>query len=216
MEILYAFIEEDKHNFLINKYLNISGNEFKEKILRYRRWQDAQLSLLGRILLKYGLNTFYDLEDIEIDFTLYSKPFLRKQNIYFNISHAKNLTVCGIAKFPIGIDVEFLDEKINYTDFRSHMTKNEFEKINNSGNKIQSFFKYWTEKEAVIKAHGKGLSIPLKSFEVFEEECLIDFEKFYLRDISLSEEYICSVAANQNEIIREDIQIQQVNLNTLQ
>lgn len=215
MIILYAFIEEENHQDLLNRYLDISTREFKEKILKYRRWEDAQLSLLGRILLKHGLNTFYDIKNFEICYHSDKKPFLEGNNIYFNISHTSSLVTCIIADFPIGIDVEFLDKKIDYLDFQPQMTFNEFYRIGNSKNIVQSFFSYWTEKEAVIKAHGKGLLIPLKSFEISNNECIIENEKFYLKEIFIDKNYQCCIAANSDKIKHETVLLQQLNLNTL-
>ena len=65
----------------------------------------------------------------------------------------------------IGIDIEKI-EPIKISDFKSQMTNNEWESVNNSKDTERSFFCYWSQKEAVIKTHGKGLTIPLKSFEV--------------------------------------------------
>lgn len=213
MEILYTHIEENEHSFLMNKYAGIGGIQFKEKIQRFRRWQDAQLSLLGRILLQYGLNIYYGIKEYEIYFTPYNKPYLKNENIHFNISHADKLVICAIAKFPIGVDVEFLNPQINYIDFQTQLTPNEFNKINNSTNKIYSFLKYWTEKESVIKAHGKGLSIPLKSFEILENECTIENEQFYLKEIYLNKKYVCSIASANNSFKEENIHIQRLNIN---
>jgi 4'-phosphopantetheinyl transferase len=213
MEILYTHISENDHSFLIDNYADIDGIKYKEKIQRYRRWQDAQLSLLGRMLLKYGLNTYYEIKEYEIYFTPYNKPYLKNEDVYFNISHTENLVICAIARFPIGIDVEFSNPQIDYMDFQSHMTPNEFNKIDNSKNKIYSFYKYWTEKESVIKAHGKGLSIPLKSFEIINNECLIECNQFYLKEIYLDKGYVCSLASANNPIKKENIYIQQLNIN---
>ncbi|OXA98978.1 4'-phosphopantetheinyl transferase family protein [Flavobacterium pectinovorum] len=215
MIILYAFIKEDKHQDLLNRYSDISTKEFKEKILKYRRWQDAQLSLLGRVLLKYGLSTFYDIKEFEICYQSDKKPFLEGKNIYFNISHTNSLVTCVIADFPIGIDVEFLDKKINYLDFKPQMTFSELYRVGNSKNTVQGFFSYWTEKEAVIKAHGKGLLIPLKSFEISNNECIVENEKFYLKEIFIDKNYQCCIAANSDRIKHETVVLEELNLNTL-
>lgn len=214
MIVLYAFIDEQKHQNLLDKYSKICTEEFNAKILNYRRWQDAQLSLLGRILLKYGLNQYFKIHDFEIDRTSNHKPFIKNQEVHFNISHAGNLVVCGISKSIIGVDIEYVDPKINYNDFKSQMTPNEFNKIHFSEDKVRSFFTYWTEKEAVIKAHGKGLLIPLQSFEIFENQTLIEQEKFYLNEIFIQQEYQCCIASN-NDIRKQNIQLEQINLNLL-
>lgn len=215
MKILYAFIEKEKHNYLFKKYLDINGKAFKDRLLIYRRWQDAQLSLLGRVLLKIGLKKFYNINDINIYFNSYNKPFLERHDIFFNISHAKNIVVCVFADFTIGIDIEYIDKSINYIDFQRQMTQSEFEKIHNSPHKIRSFFKYWTGKEAVIKACGKGLSIPLDSFEISQKKCFLENETFYLKNLYINETYACSIAANNSQINNDIILIKRINLECL-
>lgn len=214
MIVLYALIDEQKHQYLLDKYSKICTEEFNAKILKYRRWQDAQLSLLGRVLLQYGLEGYFNIKDYEIDRTTNHKPFLKNQDLHFNISHAGNLVVCGISKSIIGVDIEYVDPKINYNDFKYQMTTNEFNKIHFSEDKVRSFFTYWTEKEAAIKAHGKGLLIPLQSFEVFQGQTLIDKEKFCLKETFIHKEYQCCIASN-NDIRKQNIQLEQLNLNLL-
>ncbi|MFP3591366.1 4'-phosphopantetheinyl transferase family protein [Chryseobacterium sp. SIMBA_038] len=205
MVILYTFIDEFKHEFLLDTYLKSFPENFKAKILNYRKWQDAQLSLLGRVLLKYGLNNYYQINEIEIDLTPNNKPFLKGQDIYFNISHSEKLAVCIIAGFPVGIDVEFLNEKINYMDFQSQMTGKEFDEIHHADNKIKCLLKYWTIKEAIIKADGRGLQIDLQSFEFINNECLIDDKMFYVKEISIHENYVGHIAYNKIDTMDKTI-----------
>ncbi|MFP3596530.1 4'-phosphopantetheinyl transferase family protein [Chryseobacterium sp. SIMBA_029] len=195
MIILYAFIHEEKHQDLLDTYLPIFSGKFREDILKYRRWQDAQLSLLGKVLLEHGLRVYYNLQDVEIDVLANKKPILKRHDIHFNISHSKDLVVCAIAEAPIGIDVEFLDPQINYLDFKPQMTPDEFHKIHHSDSKIKSFFTYWTNKEAVLKAHGEGMMIPLESFEITENECSIGNEKFYIKELFIDEKYQSCIAS---------------------
>lgn len=195
MIVLYAFINEEKHQDLLDTYLPVFSGKFREYILKYRRWQDAQLSLLGKVLLEHGLKVYYDIKDAEIDLLENKKPILKGHDIHFNISHSKDLVVCAIAEVPIGIDVEFLDPQINYLEFRPQMTSNEFHRIHNSSSKIKSFFTYWTSKEAVLKAHGHGMMIPLESFEITENECCIANEKFYVKEFFIDEKYQSCIAS---------------------
>ncbi|AZA54602.1 4'-phosphopantetheinyl transferase family protein [Chryseobacterium sp. G0201] len=205
MIVLYTFINEFKHKHLLDKYLHVFCEDFQNKIQKHRRWQDAQLSLLGRVLLNYGLSNYYYINETNIHLSTDNKPFLKEQNIHFNISHSNNLVVCAIGDFPIGIDVEFLDEKIDYLDFQSQMTIVEFYEIHHSRDKTKSLFTYWTKKEAVIKADGRGLQIPLDSFEVLKNECLIDNEKFFVKEIFIHKNFVSHIASNNIDILNKTI-----------
>lgn len=198
MNILYLFVEEEKHNYILNKYVEIFGQDFSKKVLKYRKWQDAQLSLLGRVLLKYGLSKYYDINDFKIDISENGKPFLRDLQIYFNISHSKNLVVCAISEFPIGIDIEFSNYDINYLEFCEQMTKNELLRIQESENHVESFFNYWTEKESLIKANGMGLQVPLKSFEVYHHQTCIFNVRYFTKKLDIDKEYHCCIAAEKD------------------
>ena len=205
MIILYSFIDESRHKFLMDRYLNAFSEDFKEDVLKYRRWQDAQLSLLGRVLLQHGLSAHYGINEADIGRLPNNKPFLKGHPIHFNISHSKNLVACVIADFPIGIDIEFSDETINYLDFEFQMTAGEFEEIHQSEDKISSFFSYWTKKEAVLKAEGSGMMISLDSFEILNNECVIEGKKFFTKEFFIDKRYHCCIASEDLSIKNKSI-----------
>lgn len=205
MIILYTFIQEEKHQYLLDRYIKVFSEDLKNDILKYRRWQDAQLSLLGKVLLLHGLRTYYDIFETDIRVAGNKKPYLKGDPVHFNISHSKDMAACIIAEFPIGLDVEFADASINYLDFEFQMTPEEFRRIHQSQDKINSFFTYWTEKEAVIKAQGDGMMIPLDSFEILNHETVVNGERFFTKDIIIDENYCSCIASNdislKNEVL---------------
>ncbi|RQO39458.1 4-phosphopantetheinyl transferase [Chryseobacterium sp. KBW03] len=200
MIILYTFISEEKHESLLDKYLPAFSQEAKQDILRYSRWQDAQLSLLGKVLLQYGLRTYYNIPEAETGILPNKKPYLKDENLHFNISHSKDLVACAIAEYPLGIDVEFNNPKTSYLDFTFQMTAHEFQEMDTSEDKTASFFTYWTRKEAVIKAHGAGMMLPLDSFEIVNNECVIEDEKFFTKQIFIHEDYHSYIASSDPNI----------------
>ncbi|WP_454047865.1 4'-phosphopantetheinyl transferase family protein [Chryseobacterium sp. Marseille-Q8038] len=200
MIILYTFINETNHQSLLDRYLPVFSQENKQNILRYRRWQDAQLSLLGKVLLQYGLKTYYNISDTETDVLTNKKPYLKGNDLHFNISHSKDLVTCAIAEYALGIDVECNDQKISYHDFIFQMTDKELQEIQDSEDKMKQFFMYWTRKEAVIKAHGAGMMLPLDSFEIVNNECHILGEKFFAKEIFIHEEYHSCIASSDQKI----------------
>lgn len=194
MIVLYTFIDKEKHQDILDRYLPVFSGDFQRNILKYRRWEDAQLSLLGRVLLKYGLNKYYNVSEIVIERDLYNKPFLKNHNIHFNISHSNTLVACVLADFPVGIDVEHHNDSIDYFDFKDQMTVNEYQKIMESKERAACLLKLWAEKESIIKAHGGGMAIPLNSFEVVNGECIIAGKKFYTKPIFINENYYSFIA----------------------
>ena len=194
-QILYSYICAENHDYLIKTHLHKFPKDFQEKIRVFKRWQDAQLSLLGRLLLNYGLQKMdKDYRNENLSYTSYDKPFFNDDPTKFNISHSGEIVVCVISDSnDVGIDVEIINE-INIEDFEMQMTKSEWDNLMVIHNKETAFYDFWTQKEAVIKANGQGLSIPLKSFEVVDYHTRINEECFFLKEIFLDEKYKCHLA----------------------
>lgn len=215
MLILYTEIQEDKQQILLENCLTIFGKTYQEKLLRYRRWQDSQLSLLGKLLLKEGMKHYEKEIDLKkLCFTKYKKPYFEDVDIQFNISHSGELVVVIFSENQegdIGIDIEKI-HSLRPEDFKIQMTTYEREKVFNAIDVQKEFFNYWTQKEAVIKAHGNGLSIPLNSFEIKQNKTSIDAETFFVCETKLKEGYICHFASQQ-QINTENITIKEIDIN---
>ena len=193
--IVYSYILQKNHNRLLQEFLENFPSDFQEKILKYKNWEDAQLSLLGRLLLKYGLRKINKAYlDKELHYSKYNKPYLLNSEVRFNISHSGDIVVCAITDSnDIGIDIEKIYE-INVNDFKSQLTAAEWKQLKSSDNTKNTFFKYWTKKEAVIKANGMGLSLPLNSFDIVNNHTSLNEENFFIKEIELDLDYKCHLA----------------------
>ncbi|WP_281322347.1 4'-phosphopantetheinyl transferase family protein [Flavobacterium aestivum] len=198
--IYYSYLSKENHESLLENYLLNFSKDYQDKVMRFRRWQDAQLSLLGRVLLLKGIEEvgLFCPPDKEIKYTKHNKPYFEDNLIQFNISHSGEIVVCALStENEIGIDIEIIAD-VEMDDFKLQMTEMEWDNITGSNNKNNAFFNYWTQKEAVIKAHGHGLTIPLKSFEIRDSMTKIDEEKFYLKEIKIDEKYKCNISQKAN------------------
>jgi 4'-phosphopantetheinyl transferase len=193
--IFYAFINKKNHNRLLAEATSVFSKEYQERIYRYRRWEDMQLSLLGRFLLVLGLKALDCVfKEENLKYSAYDKPYFEHENLKFNISHSGEVVICAISDTDeIGVDIEILQD-INIEDYRFQMTDIEWQRIVFAANVKNSFFDYWTQKEAVIKANGMGFSIPLKSFEINNGQTCINDELFFLKEIKLDRMYKCHLA----------------------
>ncbi len=197
--IYYSYISKENHSRLINQRLKEFSLEFQKKNKLFRNWEDAQLTLLGKVMLFDVINELCSLKitDSQLNYNKYGKPFLDDNKISFNISHSGEIVVCAISyDCEIGIDIEKKCE-ISIEDFTFQMTEKELHTILISEDKTNSFFDYWTQKEAVIKAHGKGLSLPLQSFEISSDLTRIDDTDFFLKEIEIDKNYKCYLSTNK-------------------
>jgi 4'-phosphopantetheinyl transferase len=136
----------------------------------------------------------------------YGKPYLESYpDFHFNISHTKNAIAIAISGSEIGVDIERLREpdlKIAHRFF----TKNEVKYIE-AGDVAERFFEIWTKKEAYIKWQGKGLAIPLRSFDVLKSPELFCFLRLGEYSIALCQEnlpqkFMCSNGQKKNLLIK--------------
>jgi 4'-phosphopantetheinyl transferase len=111
----------------------------------------------------------------EIEFTgnLYGKPFLKTAAgmapLQFNLSHSEDLVaVALVEQRAIGVDVEYIRPVLDLNSVaEDNYTPGEFSSMREVAGEARKalFFRYWTRKESYIKAVGKGLSIPLNTFD---------------------------------------------------
>ncbi|WP_069471590.1 4'-phosphopantetheinyl transferase family protein [Candidatus Marithrix sp. Canyon 246] len=172
----------------------------QQKISNFRRWQDQHAALFSKLLLKHALRQAgYNSDCLnQLKYELYNRPFIDNK-IDFNISHAGEYVVCAISdQGRLGIDIELI-KAINISDFNQYMETKPLS--------YKEFYEIWTIKEAVIKADGRGLSIPLLDIK-------LDINKAYLYDktwniskIDIGINYVCHLVTSwqNNDINMEGI-----------
>ena len=193
--IYKADSERLRQNKEFKNLLSELPNHIQKRAFRYKFEQDAYNFLLGRLLLKKGLNEL-DMGN-QLDKILYqkdAKPFL--EDVFFNISHSENLVVCVLSiKGAVGIDVE-KEKPVTLKNFKPWFTDREWTDINNAPFPIRKFYWYWTRKESIIKALGVNLSyLHQIELDATQDFFIENREKWYLMDIDFGPDYfgaLCS------------------------
>lgn len=171
-----------------------------EKNDRYRQYLDRQRNLFGLMLLK-KLWTQQFNEPLALDqlqSTPYRRPFVPNHKADFNISHAGNYVVCVLhPSARIGIDIE-MRKKVDFGDFTQTMNADQWDEINSSGDPEAKFFKYWCIKESVIKADGRGLSIPLTDIMINSDSVSYADLIWHIKPFHIDAEHFGCLACDQN------------------
>ena len=164
-------------------------------ISRYRRWEDRQAGLFGKLLLAEGLKRCgYPGEHLrDLVWDAWGRPFLGC-GVDFNISHSAGYVVCALCpEGRVGIDIEEV-RQIEVSDFKARMTPGQWEALMASENRLQAFFGLWTRKEAVIKADGRGLSIPLHDIIVKGGKAFLAGDIWKVKEVRIANGYSCHLA----------------------
>jgi len=171
-------------------------------ILKKRAMRDKQLSTAGKLLLMEVLSKFdlnLSLHDMKLD--AYHRPYF-DADIDFNISHSGNIVVCcGTKNGRVGIDVEEVYH-VNVHDYDSYFTPKEWAVIKGANNQTDMFFKFWTRKEAVLKAIGTGFSTPLQAVEVIEDDAKYKGKVYHLLEVETEQGYQCQVASTLKQEVK--------------
>jgi 4'-phosphopantetheinyl transferase len=127
---------------------------------------------IRRAVLRILLGAYLERrpEDITFSYNSYGKPMLEDSDLSFNMSETAGIAVYAVARNrSVGADAERIREFSQMTQIAQRFfTKCEYDLLcaTPEDGMAKRFFEYWTRKEAVFKAIGKGLSIPLNSIDV--------------------------------------------------
>ncbi len=140
------------------------------QINKFKLKEDRIRGICGKVVAKILLSKYTGIrkDEISIQKGKYGKPYFNnKEHIQFNISHSEEYVILAFTKEEkVGIDIEKIREFNDYKDIaRQFFCDFESRDVINT-NSINHFFKYWTQKEAFVKATGEGLWRDLTSFGI--------------------------------------------------
>ena len=135
-----------------------------EKAERFRFNADKLRSYCAGYLIWQVLGL--DENDILVDSN--GKPYSKKADFDFNVSHSGDYVVLAYGKGKIGIDIEKANDN-NLTVSKRVFTQNEQKYLNEiDGEKLKRFNTLWSLKESVMKLNGKGIALSPSSFDVMQ------------------------------------------------
>src|SRR5579871_4979576 len=93
-----------------------------QKVMKFKRWEDAHASLLGKHLLRLAMNRAgYESELDQLKYSPFQRPFF-DQLPDFNLSHSGYRVACILNPYgKVGIDLEQIRE-ISFKDFQSQFS----------------------------------------------------------------------------------------------
>lgn len=176
--------------------------------------KDHDRFILARGILRVLLGRYLDLppQQLQFQYNPTGKPLLNSQTqLCFNLSHSHQLALYAVAwNRDVGIDVEQISLERDYESIAARFFAPQEQATLNQLSpdlKLQGFFNGWTRKEALLKAIGKGLTLPLDQFAVSlspgEPARLLQsawnlpqsLDEWTLQDLQVGEGYAAAVAA---------------------
>ena len=151
---------------------DLSDDE-KRRAARFEFARDRDCYVRAHAVLRRLLGQYLGVapSDLRIVESSTGKPRLVDDSaLTFNLSHTKTFALFGFSRQGlIGVDVEHVRSSVDILSLAERFfTASESTLIANANahDRLRYFFTAWVRKEAVIKAVGRGLSIPLSAVDV--------------------------------------------------
>jgi 4'-phosphopantetheinyl transferase len=146
----------------------------------------------------------------------YGKP--QTPGVSYNVAHSGDTILIALCRdHRVGVDVEYFSRETDALEIAKHsFAESEYLELSAIAEPDQlrrAFFRCWTRKEAIVKADGRGLSLPLTSFQVpveqpayatpvaIREDASSSDSVYYVTDIPLGDEIAaaCAVSSRMYE-----------------
>lgn len=136
-----------------------------------KRTEKKEISMIRETLLTEGFQKSFGIpyEEQFVEKGIHGKPLYKKKEIYFSISHTKELVAVACANLPVGVDLE-QSRKISKRAIERSCSSREWEQLKSAEDMETEFLKYWTLKESYVKMTGEGMSIPFSDVEFLLEQ----------------------------------------------
>jgi 4'-phosphopantetheinyl transferase len=212
----------DVHIWRIN--LNSSESQLQffretlssDEIARAQRFyfpEHRQRFIAGRGTLRAILGQYLgiDPKQVEFEYQPRGKPLLAAKfadkGLLFNLSHSQDLALCGVSyQNQIGVDLEYIRTMSDLEGLaKRFFSSREYEylRLISPQEQQQIFFRYWTCKEAYLKATGDGL-VQLEEIEISltpnQPSQLLVSGGWNLRELTPAENFAAAVVVTGSNI----------------
>jgi len=161
--------------------------EERQRVERFAFAKDRRAYITAHWLIRRVLSEYLPVPSADWEFTPspLGKPRIVSPSeglgLFFNLSHTAGMVASAVTLLgEVGVDVETVKPRNHLNLARRYFAPLEVAQLEAMApaDQPQAFFRFWTLKEAYIKACGQGLSMDLASFgfpDVFQEEITIAF-----------------------------------------
>jgi 4'-phosphopantetheinyl transferase len=196
IENLYSKRSTDSLLYLLSEDEKKRANSFK-----FKKHQDAYIFSRGMLRNKLSGYTGIKPEQIKFQYGDAGKPeFKNKEDIKFNVSHSEDLIAFAfLIRNEIGVDIQHmrdlgdLEGMINYN--LSDSEQADISEYNQKKRK-KIFYRFWTHKEAFIKATGEGLSYNLTNIEFSYTGNKLKLNRILNREIKPEDWFVFEIEMN--------------------
>ena len=169
MKIFYIDIEKFKKKYNKNVLTPYADIEIKTE----KRFYEYTI---GRYLIKNAAKQYYNLTDTEIIINENGKPVFKNSNLFFSLSHSKDIVIACFDKYPCGIDIEYIKQK--NLDKLSKYFKQNFKTQ-------EDFYKYWTNREAQYKLNENTKNSYFAKFQNDYYMSIVSNKEFNQNELSI-------------------------------
>ncbi len=164
----------DLDDVKVEQCANLLADEERRRANRLHFECDRRRFIVSRGVLRILLSTKVGTPpaNIEFNYAPNGKPSMAGSaaDVQFNVSHSGERALYAISRrCPVGADIEHLEREVDFDAIAGRFFTSPERLILKSTPALErkrAFLAAWTRKEAVVKACGDGLSLPLDGFEV--------------------------------------------------
>ena len=178
----------------------LSGSE-RERAAAFKFERDRSRYVSAHVALRRILSRYAGVppEAIRYGSGPQGKPYLdqapEERGIAFNLTHSEGFAMVAVAwKREVGVDLECLRPRPDVLPIASHYFHGrEIDYLRQvpASAASDAFLRLWTMKEAYIKCVGMGLSLPLDSFSVLDENLR---KEYVIASIEAPADFVGAVA----------------------
>jgi 4'-phosphopantetheinyl transferase len=164
-DVIVLFCSVPRSDNLIGALSELLSDDERSKAARFVFDDHGRLYVTAHALLRHSLWCATGRTDTPFRVNRFGKPEIVETGggppVKFNISHSGALAVCSLSpRFEVGVDVEEVDDSRSFEEVvETQFTSYEQDQLAaySGAARADAFFRFWTLKEALVKALGVGL-----------------------------------------------------------